>query len=157
MAWQALGRDFDVIRSIAAIPLSKQFWITGRQPGGFGLETISQAVEVDFTHKRQVGGGGEFAKVLLRMEPLSRGSGVQFVNEVRAGALPDFITEGAEEGIREAAQEGVLGSGPVVDVKVTLIDGVYHELDSTRHTFRLAALGAFRRGMWRAGPRLLPT
>lgn len=130
---------------------------SGWQRGDRDLETISQAVEVDFTHKRLVGSGGEFARVILRMEPLSRGSGVQFVNGVRAGALPDFITEGVEEGIREASQEGVLGSGPVVDVKVTLIDGVYHEIDSTRHTFRLAALGAFREGMRRAGPKLLRT
>jgi elongation factor G len=118
-------------------------------------ETISRTVEIDFTHKKQIGGGGEFARVKIRLEPLPRGTGIQFVNEVRDGAVPKQMIGGVEEGIREAAKTGVLEGGPVVDFKATLIDGAYHETDSNWHTFSLAARGAFRDGMRKAGPKLL--
>ena len=118
-------------------------------------ETISRSVEVDFTHKKICGGNGEFAKVRIRLEPLPRGAGVQFVNEVKHGNVPDNMIGGVEEGIREASKEGVLEGGPVVDFKATLVDGAYHEIDSNWRTFSLAAQGAFREGMRKAGPKLL--
>lgn len=118
-------------------------------------ETISRAVEVDFTHKKLIGGGGEYARVKIRLEPLPRGSGIQFANEASGGNVPDRMVGGVEEGIREAAKTGVLDGGPVVDVKATLIDGAYHEVDSNRRTFHLAAQGAFWNAMRKAGPRLL--
>ena len=124
-------------------------------PEGKYPETISRSVEVDFTHKKQIGGAGEFAKVRIRLEPLPRGAGVQFVNEVRRGAVPDRMIGGVEEGIREASKRGVLNGGPVVDFKASLTDGAYHEIDSNWHAFSLAAQGAFWNGMRKAGPKLL--
>jgi elongation factor G len=118
-------------------------------------EAISRTVEVDFTHKKQIGGAGEFAKVRIRLEPLPRGAGIEFVNEVRVGSVPTRMIGGVEEGIREAAKAGVLDGGPVVDFKATLIGGAYHELDSNWRTFSLAAQYAFWDGMRKAGPKLL--
>jgi elongation factor G len=80
-------------------------------------ETISRTVEIDFTHKKQIGGRGEFARIKIRLEPLPRGTGVEFVNEVRDGAVPEHMVGGVEEGIREAAKTGVLEGWPVVDFK----------------------------------------
>jgi elongation factor G len=118
-------------------------------------ETISRTVEVEFTHKRLIGGGGEFANVKIRLEPLPRGTGVEFVNDVRNGCVPDQMIGGVEEGIREAAKAGVLNGGTVVDFRVTLTDGKYHEIDSNWRTFSLAAQSAFWDGMRKAGPKLL--
>lgn len=118
-------------------------------------ETISRTVEVEFTHKRVFDGGGEFANVRIRLEPLPRGTGVQFVNDVRGGCVPEHMIGGVEEGIQQAAKAGVLNGGTVVDFRATLVDGKYHELDSNWHTFSLAAQGAFWDGMRKAGPKLL--
>ena len=118
-------------------------------------ETISRTVEVDFSHKKLIAGGGEYARVKIRLEPLPRGAGIQFVNNVKGGNVPDRMIGGVEEGIREAAKTGVLEGGPVVDFKATLIDGAYHEVDSNWRTFNLAAQGAFWDGMRKAGPKLL--
>ena len=118
-------------------------------------ETISGTAEVDYTHKKQIGGAGEFAKVRIRLEPLPRGTGIQFVNEAPVGVVPDEMVGGVEEGIREAAKTGVLEGGLIVDVKVTLIDGAYHYLDSDSRTFSLASQRAFLEGVRKAGPKLL--
>ena len=118
-------------------------------------ETISRAIEVEFTHKKVIGGGGEFAKVKIRLEPLPRGIGIQFASDLKTGTVPDRMIGGVEEGIREAAKTGDLEGGPVVDFKATLIDGAYHDVDSNWRTFSLAAQGAFRDGMRKAGPKLL--
>src|SRR5208282_6796883 len=87
------------------------------------LETITQSVEVDFTHKKIIGGGGEFAKVKIRLEPLLRGAGIQFESVVRDGSVPAECIGGVGEGIRKAAKTGVLAGGRVVDFKATLIGG----------------------------------
>ena len=118
-------------------------------------ETISHTVEVSFTHNKIIGGGGEFAKVTIRLEPLAHGTGIQFMSEVLAGNVPDQMIGGVEEGIREAAKTGVLEGGPVVDFRATLVDGAYHEIDSNWRTFRIAAQGAFWDGIRKAGPKLL--
>jgi elongation factor G len=118
-------------------------------------ETISRTVEVSFTHKRIIGGGGEFAKVTIRLEPLPRGTGIQFVSDVPTGNVPEQMIGGVEEGIRKAAKTGVLEGGPVVDFNAILIDGAYHEIDSSWRTFSLASQGAFWDGMRKAGPKLL--
>jgi elongation factor G len=119
------------------------------------LATITHAVEVEFTHKKIIGGAGEFAKVKLRLEPLPRGTGIQFINGLTEGIIPDHTIDGVEEGIREAAKMGILAGVPVVDFKATLIGAAYHDIDSNRHTFNLAARGAFWDGMRKAGPKLL--
>lgn len=118
-------------------------------------ETISRTVEVRYSHKKQVRGGGEYALVKLRLEPLPRGAGIQFVNAVKGDVVPASWVGGVEEGIRKAAAAGILSGGPVEDVRVTLLDGAYHERDSSWHSFSLAAQKAFLNGMRDAGPKYL--
>ena len=126
-------------------------------PDGPYRETISRTVEVTFTHKKIFDQGGEFAHVKIRLEPLPRGAGIQFVNDVAQGHIPEHMIGGVEEGLREAAKTGVLNGGEVVDFKVTLLDGAYHEVDSNWRTFSLAGQGALWDGMRKAGPKLLLT
>lgn len=90
-------------------------------------ETITRAVDVGFVHKKIVGSGGEFAKVILRLEPLPDGSGLQFVNDVPDELLPTRLVEGVLEGVQDASKHGVLAGYPVTDLRVTLIDGTYHD------------------------------
>lgn len=118
-------------------------------------ETISRTVEVDFTYKKVVLPVGEFARVLLRLEPLPRGTGVQIVSDLPADSLPESMLAGALDGLREAVRTGVLDAGPVVDVRATLIGSAYHDIDSNHRTFSMAAQGAFRDAMHKAGPKLL--
>ena len=118
-------------------------------------ETISHTAEAEFTHKKILGGGGEFAKVVIRLEPLERGAGIEFVNLLPFGAIRDADVEGVEEGIRSAARTGVLYGYPVVDFRATLLDGAYHRADSNPHTFSLAAREAFWKAMRNAGPKVL--
>ena len=117
-------------------------------------EIITRAVEASFVHKKIIGAGGEFAKVILRLEPLPGGSGLQFINDVADEVIPAKLVEGVREGIQEASKAGVLAGHPVTDLRVTLIDGAYHDIDSDRYTFSLAARGAFRDGMRKAGPKI---
>jgi len=117
-------------------------------------EIITRAVEATFVHKKIVSGGGEFAKVILRLEPLPDGSGFQFINDAAADVLPAELVDGAREGVVQAAAMGVLAGHPVTDMRVTLVDGAYHDIDSNRHTFSLAARRAFRDGMTKAGPQI---
>jgi translation elongation factor EF-G len=117
-------------------------------------ETITRTVEIDFAHKKLIAGGGEFAKVILRMEPLPIGSGLQFVNDVADDVIPGKWAGGVQDGIDEASKTGVLAGHPVNDLRVTLIGGAYHDVDSNRHTFSLAARAAFWNGMRKAGPAI---
>jgi elongation factor G len=115
-------------------------------------ETITRTAEADFVHKKIIGVGGEFARVVLRLEPLPDGSGLQFVNDVDDRTIPARLAEGVHEGIQEASKTGILSGHPVADLRVTLIDGAYHDIDSSSRTFGLAARAAFRDGMRKAGP-----
>jgi elongation factor G len=115
-------------------------------------ETITRAVEATFVHKKIIGAGGEFAKVILRLEPLPDSSGMQFFNDVPDEVIPAKLVEGVREGVYEASKRGVLAGHPVTDLRVTLVDGAFHDIDSNRHTFGLAARGAFQDGMRKAGP-----
>jgi elongation factor G len=119
------------------------------------FETITRTAEASFVHSKVFDGGGEFAKVTIRLEPLPRGTGIQFISEAPSGFVPEEMIGGVEEGIQEAAKAGVLEGHPVTDFKAVLIDGAYHEIDSSWRTFNLAAQGAFWAGQRRAGPRLL--
>jgi elongation factor G len=118
-------------------------------------ETISRAAETDYTHKKQTGGAGQFARVKLRFEPLPPGSGFQFENAVVGGAVPKEYVPGVEKGVRASSETGVLAGFPVIDLKATLVDGAYHDVDSSVLAFDIAARAAFKEGVLKAGPRLL--
>ncbi|MFT3735400.1 MAG: elongation factor G [Rhodocyclaceae bacterium] len=118
-------------------------------------ETITQAVDVQYTHKKQTGGPGQFAEVKLHIEPLPRGDGLQFESRIVGGAVPREFVPGVEAGVRRAAGMGVLAGFPVVDLKVTLVDGSHHERDSSVMAFELAAAAAFREAVQKAVPRQL--
>lgn len=118
-------------------------------------ETIARTVEVSHVHKKQSGGPGQFAGVTLRIAPLARGEGLRFVNQVTGGAIPREFIPGVESGVKRAAETGVLAGYPVVDLEVTLLDGSFHERDSSVLAFELAAVAAFRDGVARAAPVVL--
>lgn len=118
-------------------------------------ESISRSVEVKYVHKKQSGGQGQFAEVIIKFEPLEAGSGYEFKSEIKGGTVPKEYVPGVVKGLEECMSNGVLAGFPVVDVKASLIDGSYHEVDSSVLAFQLAARGAFREGMNKAAPKLL--
>ncbi|HYZ83961.1 MAG TPA: elongation factor G, partial [Bryobacteraceae bacterium] len=118
-------------------------------------ETIRARCEVQGRHKKQTGGHGQFGDCWIRMEPLPRGERFQFANEVFGGAIPKNYIPAIEKGILETAQHGVLAGYPVVDFKVTVFDGSYHDVDSSEMAFKLAARKAFKAAMQHAKPGLL--
>ena len=121
-------------------------------------ETITKAVEkVDYTHKKQTGGSGQFAKVQISVEP-SGGEvdgGYEFVNKVTGGRIPREYIPSVDAGCQEAMEYGVLAGYPLVDVKVTLLDGQYHEVDSSELAFKIAGSMAFKEAARKAGPVLM--
>jgi elongation factor G len=118
-------------------------------------ETISRVADVDYTHKKQSGGSGQYARVKIRFEPLPPGSGYQFENEVVGGNVPKEYVPGVIKGLKNATDTGILAGFPVTDVKCTLHDGAYHDVDSSALAFEIAARAAFREGMQKAAPKLL--
>ncbi|MBI1806477.1 MAG: elongation factor G [Ignavibacteria bacterium] len=119
-------------------------------------ETIRGRVnEVEYKHKKQTGGRGQFGHVWIKIEPLSRGSGFQFENAIVGGVVPGRFVPAVEKGIIEALQTGVIAGYKVVDVKVTLFDGSYHDVDSDEHSFKIAGRMAFKKGFKEAKPILL--
>ena len=118
-------------------------------------ETISRTAEVDYIHKKQTGGAGQYARVKIRFEPLSQGSGCLFESAVRGGNVPKEFIHGVKKGLMGSCQSGVLSGFPVTDLKSTLYDGDSHDVDSSVMAFEIAARAAFREGMLKAGPRLL--
>ncbi|MEP6901092.1 MAG: elongation factor G [Actinomycetota bacterium] len=118
-------------------------------------ETITQQVEVQGRHKKQSGGRGQFGDCKCIFEPLERGSGFEWVDKIFGGAVPHNFRPAIEKGIIEAAQGGAVAGYPLVDFKVTLIDGSYHSVDSDEHSFRAAGRKAFRAAMEKAHPTLL--
>jgi elongation factor G len=118
-------------------------------------ETISRPANVDYTHKKQTGGSGQYARVKLHFEPLPPGSGFTFENEVVGGTVPREYIPGVEKGVRGSLDNGVLAGFPVIDLKVELTDGAYHEVDSSALAFEIAARAAMREGLAKAAPKLL--
>ena len=118
-------------------------------------ECITKTIEWDYTHKRQTRGTGEYAKVKMRFEPTEPGSGFQFENAVRNAAVPVAFIPGVEKGLMTAKETGIIAGFPVTDLKCTLIDGGYHDVDSNELTFEIAARACFREALPKAGPRLL--
>ncbi|WP_457281299.1 elongation factor G [Polaromonas sp. P5_D5] len=125
------------------------------QPQVAYRETISRNVEVNHVHKKQSGGPGQFAEVKLLLTPLNRGEGIRFDSRVVGGAVPREFIPAVETGIRRAALSGVVAGYPCVDFSVTLLDGGFHERDSSTVAFELAAMAAFREGFAKAGPQVL--
>ena len=119
-------------------------------------ESISRRVpEMNYKYAKQSGGHGQYGHVVISIEPGERGSGVVFENKIVGGSIPREYIPAVEKGIREASETGVLAGYPVVDLKVTLIDGSYHEVDSSDMAFKMAAIFAFKEGVQKGGPVLL--
>jgi len=119
-------------------------------------ESILRAVpKLKYTHKKQTGGHGQFAQVEISLEPGEPGSGVEFEQKIRGGTIPQEFIPAVEKGVREAAESGVLAGYPVTDIKVSLLDGAFHEVDSSDMAFKVAGSMAFKQGVQQAGPVLL--
>jgi elongation factor G len=119
-------------------------------------ESIRRSVpEVDFRYVKQTGGHGQYAHVILALEPGAPGSGIEFANKVRGGKIPTEYIPAVEQGVREAAEGGVLAGYPMTDVSVTLLDGSFHEVDSSPMAFKMAGSMGFKEGVQQAGPVLL--
>jgi elongation factor G len=118
-------------------------------------ETITRRQEVDYTHKKQTGGSGQFARVKLVIEPQEQGAGFAFDSKVVGGSVPKEYIPGVEKGVRSVLDNGVLAGFPMLDLKVSLIDGAYHEVDSSALAFEIASRAAFREAAQKAGPKLL--
>ena len=117
-------------------------------------ETITKEVEVDYTHKKQSGGSGQFARVKIVFTPLADG-GFEFSNSVVGGSVPKEYVPGVEKGLKQAKESGTIAGFPVIDFKAELIDGASHDVDSSVLAFEIAGRAAFREAMQKAGPKLL--
>ena len=118
-------------------------------------ETITKSVKSEGRFVRQSGGKGQFGDCWLELEPLEPGKGFEFVNAIRGAAIPNEYIPAVEKGVKEAMESGVIAGYPVVDIKVTLYDGSYHEVDSSEMAFKIAASMGFKSGVQKAGPVLL--
>jgi elongation factor G len=118
-------------------------------------ETITKSTEIDYTHKKQTGGTGQFARVKFIVEPGEENSGLVFESKIVGGAVPKEYLPGVEKGLNSVMTSGTIIGFPMVDVKVTLIDGAYHEVDSSAIAFEIAARAALREAIQKAGPVLL--
>ena len=118
-------------------------------------ETITMATKAEYKHKKQTGGHGQYGHVMIEMEPMPTGSGIEFAQKVVGGNVPKNYIPAVEKGVMEAAQGGVLTDFPMVDVKVTLYDGSSHPVDSSDMSFKIAAVQAFKKGANQGNPALL--
>ena len=118
-------------------------------------ETITRGAEIDYTHKKQTGGSGQFARVKLIFEPLAPGEGFVFENKVTGGSVPREFVPGVQKGLNSARDTGVLAGFPLIDFKATLVDGASHDVDSSVLAFEIATRAAYREGIPRAAPVLL--
>ena len=118
-------------------------------------ETISKETEVDYSHKKQSGGAGQFARVKISFEPGEPGSGYEFINKIKGGNIPTEYIPGVQKGLIAQQQSGVMAGFPCIDFKATLFDGAYHDVDSSVLAFEIAARAAFREGIAKANPVLL--
>ncbi len=118
-------------------------------------ETVTKAGEIDYTHKKQSGGAGQFARVKIVFEPLEPGSGFVFDNKIVGGVVPKEYIPGVIKGLQSAMETGVVAGFPVIDFKATLIDGAYHDVDSSVLAFEIASRAAFKEGVVKCAPRLL--
>ena len=118
-------------------------------------ETIAAPIEHEVKYIKQSGGKGQYAHVCIRIEPLERGAGFEFVDQIKGGVIPREFIPSVEKGVEESLEAGTLANYPVVDVRVTLFDGSFHDVDSSEFAFKAAAAQAFREGCREAGVDLL--
>ncbi len=118
-------------------------------------ESFGQAYTVDYTHKKQSGGSGQFARVVIEFEPVKPGEGFSFESKIVGGNVPKEYIPGVQKGIESQMGNGVLAGFPVIDVKAKLVDGAYHDVDSSVMAFEIASRAAFREAMQNAAPKLL--
>jgi len=118
-------------------------------------ETISTATEIDYTHKKQPGGTGQFARIKLQITPTEPGEGYSFESKIVGGVVPKEYIPGVEKGIKSVMDSGPLAGFPVIDFKVALVDGAYHDVDSSVLAFEIATRAAMRDGLKKAGAKLL--
>ena len=118
-------------------------------------EAIKKSVEVEGKFVKQSGGKGQYGHVWLKMEPNEPGKGFEFIDAIKGGTVPREFIPAVEKGLRETIPSGILAGFPVVDVKVTLFDGSYHDVDSNENAFKMAASIGFKDGMRKADPILL--
>jgi len=118
-------------------------------------EAIRKSVEIEGRFVRQTGGRGQYGHVWLRLEPQEPGTGYEFVNQIVGGAVPREYIPAVDKGVQEQMENGILAGYPVVDVKVSLYDGSYHDVDSNEMAFKIAGSMAFREGATKASPALL--
>jgi elongation factor G len=118
-------------------------------------ETLTRKTEIDYTHKKQTGGTGQFARVKFNVEPNEAGKGFEFVSKIVGGAVPKEYIPGVEKGLNSVMNSGPLAGFPVVDVRVELIDGAYHDVDSSALAFEIASRAAFREALQKGGAVLL--
>jgi elongation factor G len=143
---------------VAIAKMKKKFGVDAllKQPKVPYLETIRKKVgPVQGRHKKQTGGRGQFGDCVIDVEPLPRGTGFEFVDKIFGGAIPQNYRPAVEKGIREAAARGWLAGNPVIDFRVTLVDGSYHNVDSSEMAFKIAGSIAFKAAMSQAAPVLL--
>src|SRR5947209_16459960 len=115
-------------------------------------ETIRQTAEYDYTHKKQTGGSGQYARVKLRVEPMPPGGEFEFANEVYGGSIPKEFITAVEKGVVEALEHGILAGYPMSDVKVTVFDGAYHDVDSSEMAFKICSSICVKEAARRAKP-----
>ncbi len=125
------------------------------QPQVAYREKLGRPAEIDYTHKKQSGGTGQFARIKLQFEPLEAGSGFQFESSIVGGAVPKEYVPGVQKGLEMAKENGLLAGYPVTDFKARLVDGAFHDVDSSVLAFEIAARGAFRELKSKADPRLM--
>jgi elongation factor G len=125
------------------------------QPQVAYRETLGVPTEIDYTHKKQTGGTGQFARVKIRFEPQAPGSGYEFESAIVGGSIPKEYIPGVEKGIKSVMASGPLVGFPVIDFKATLLDGAFHDVDSSVLAFEIAARAAFREASQKAQMKLL--
>ncbi len=118
-------------------------------------ETITRPTEIDYTHKKQSGGSGQFARIKVQFEPLEPGEGFQFESKIVGGSVPREYIPGVEKGLTQSNDNGVIAGFPMIDYKAVLVDGASHDVDSSVLAFEIAAKGAFREGIAKGSPVLL--
>lgn len=137
--------------------LKREFKVdaTVGQPQVAYRETITKPTQIDYTHKKQSGGAGQFARIIVNFEPCEPGHGFQFESKIVGGSVPKEYIPGVEKGLKSALETGVIAGFPMIDFKATLVDGAFHDVDSSVLAFEIAAKAAFREGIPKAAPQLL--
>src|SRR5690606_29354279 len=118
-------------------------------------ESLARKVDIDYTHKKQSGGSGQFGRVKMTVAPGERGTGIQFFDEVKGGNVPREYIPSVEKGMRETAETGSLIGFPIIDFEIHLTDGAYHDVDSSALAFEICARGAMREAARKSGIKLL--